>query len=65
MPNFFTFDDGLTYHTTSDIDSFGYESAGDFEGGTWIKMKNGHIIRVRWMVEEVAKRLGPTANLHY
>jgi hypothetical protein len=65
MPNFVTFDDGLSYVSISDIDSFGHEEEGNFKGGTWVKPRNGHVMRVRWEVSEVAKMLGPTANLHY
>ncbi len=65
MPNFVTFDDGLSYIPIADIESFGHEEEGDFKGGTWVKLRNGHTVRVRWSVGEVAKRLGPTANLHY
>jgi hypothetical protein len=65
MPNFVTFDDGLSYVPISDIESFGHEAEGDFKGGTWVKLRNGHTVRTRWEVSEVAEKLGPVANLHY
>jgi hypothetical protein len=65
MPNFVTFDDGLSYISISDIAAFGHEDEGEHKGGTWVRLQDGHVMRVRWDVSEVAKRLGPTANLHY
>jgi hypothetical protein len=63
MPNFVTFDDGLNYVAIADIESFGYQHDGDFKGGTWVKLRNGHTVRVQWEVSE--EKLGPIANLHY
>ena len=60
-----TFDDGLSYVAISEIDSFGFEHEGDNKGGTWIKLKNTHVVHSQWRVEEVAEKLGPVANLHY
>lgn len=65
MPNFVTFDDGQSYISISDIESFGGEREGDFKGGTWIRLRNGHIMQTQWEVSKVAEMLGPTANLHY
>lgn len=61
MPNFVTFDDGLTYIAISEIESFGHEN----EGGTLIKLRNGRTLHSSWKVEEIAEKLGPCANLHY
>jgi hypothetical protein len=66
MPNSVTFDDGLNYIAISEIESFGYDNDKENDGGTVIKVeKNGHAWRSQWSVEEIAKRLGPTTNLHY
>jgi hypothetical protein len=65
MPNFVTFDDGLNYISIADIESFGYEKNANPQGGTRINLRNGHTVSVQWEVSEVAKLLGPTANLHY
>jgi hypothetical protein len=65
MPNFVTFDDGLSYVSISEIESFGHEDEGTFKGGTWIKLRNGHTMHTQWDVFKVAEKLGPTANLHY
>jgi hypothetical protein len=65
MPNFVTFDDGHSYFAISEIDSFGHQADGTFKGGTWVRLKNGHVMYTQWDVSTVAERLGPTANLHY
>jgi hypothetical protein len=65
MPNFVTFDDGESYISISEIESFGYEREGNLQGGTWIKLRNGNVMRTQWEVSKVAEMLGPTANLHY
>lgn len=65
MPNFVTFDDGLKYISIAEIESFGFESEGEFKGQTWIRLRNGHTIRTQWGISKVAELLGPTANLHY
>lgn len=65
MPNFVTFDDGLTYISISDVESFGCEEKDEAEGKTWIRLRKGHVLWTQWDVSEVAKRLGPVANLHY
>ena len=65
MPNFVTFDDGLSYVAISEIESFSYDESETNKGGTVIKLRNGHEWHSHWSIEEVAKRLGPTANLHY
>jgi hypothetical protein len=67
MPNFVTFDDGLSYVALSEIESFGHDRD---EGkgpdlGTWIKLRDGRTIRTPWDVSKVAELLGPVANLHY
>ena len=63
MANFFTFDDGLTYHPISSIDSFGVDIQGS-DKGTWIKFKDGNTIHIGRPTESVAEMLG-SANLHY
>jgi hypothetical protein len=65
MPNFVTFDDGLNYVAISEIESFGYDRDEDNKGGTVIKLRNGRELHSQWSVEEIAKTMGPTANLHY
>ncbi len=65
MPNFVTFDDGLKYVSISEIESFGYDEEEDNKGGTWIKLRNGRLVRSSWSVEKIAEFLGPVANLHY
>jgi len=65
MPNFVTFNDGVSYVPISDIESFGRQDEGEYKGGTWVKLKDGNTEYTKWKVGEVAKRLGPTANLHY
>src|SRR5271170_1715386 len=65
MPNFFTFDDGLSYFPISDIASFRYDDSQENKGGTLIELTDGHKLHIRWSVTEVAEKLGPTANLHY
>ena len=65
MPNFVTFDDGLNYVAISEIESFGYDREETNKGGTWIKLRNGHIVHSSWSVEKIAVFLGPVANLHY
>ncbi len=65
MPNFVTFDDGMTYHPLTAIEAFGHIGEGDYKGGTWIKLRTGDTIRSSWSVSKVAEMLGPVANLHY
>ena len=65
MPNFVTFDDGESYLSLSEIESFGYDREETNKGGTWIKLRNGHTVRSSWSVEKIAEFLGPVANLHY
>ena len=65
MPNFVTFDDGLSYVSIYEVESFGYDSEETNKGGTWIKLRNGKSVRTPWSVSKVAEFLGPTANLHY
>lgn len=66
MPNFVTFDDGLTYVSISHIDSFGsQQEEGTHKGWTWVKFKDGHIVHTQWDVAKVAELLGPVANLHH
>jgi hypothetical protein len=65
MPNFVTFDDGLSYVPISQIESFGHESEDQRKGTTWIKLTSGHVVYSQWPVSKVAELLGPNANLHY
>jgi hypothetical protein len=65
MPNFVTFDDGVSYVAISEIQSFGCDGSEDNKGGTVIKLRNGRELHSQWRVEDVAEKLGPTANLHY
>ncbi|MHB8888182.1 MAG: hypothetical protein ACYC46_05130 [Acidobacteriaceae bacterium] len=65
MPNFITFDDGRNYIAISEIESFGYDYDETNKGGTVIKLRNGRELHSQWQVQEVAEKLGPTANLHY
>jgi hypothetical protein len=54
MPNLVTFDDGETYVPLSDIESFGHDDEETNKGGTWIKLKNGRVIKKQWKVSEIA-----------
>jgi hypothetical protein len=65
MPNFVTFDDGLSYVSISEIESFGYDYEETNKGGTWIKLRDGRKIQSSWSVSKIAEFLGPVANLHY
>jgi hypothetical protein len=65
MPNFVTFDDGLTYLAITEIKSFGHERSENKGGGTWIKLRDGNTFHSQWEVSEIAEKLGPCANLHY
>ncbi len=62
--NFVTFDDGMTYISISEIESFGYQREGNNEG-TWIKLKDGTIKHSLWGVLHIAELLGPCVNLHH
>ena len=65
MPNFVTFNDGLSYMPISEIESFGYDGEEMNKGGTWIKLRDGRTERTPWEVSKVAELLGPCVNLHY
>jgi hypothetical protein len=65
MPNFVRFDDGLSYMSIGEIESFGYDQEEKNKGGTWIKLRDGRILRSRWEVAKIAEFLGPNADLHY
>ena len=65
MPNFVTFDDGLSYLPISEIESFGHDEEEPNKGGAWIKLKNGRKLKTQWGVSKVAELLGPCVNLHY
>lgn len=65
MPNFVTFDDGLSYVPISHIEGFGYEQEGPNRGMTWIRLTNGNVFHSQWEVSKIAEMLGPCANLHY
>lgn len=64
MPNFLTLDDGLSYISISLVESFGNEHEEPHKGGTWIKLKDGKILRTSRPVSEVAEMLG-SVNLWY
>jgi hypothetical protein len=64
MPNFFSVDDGLSFFSVSLVESFGHQSEEPNKGGTWIKLKNGHILQTSRPVGEVAEMLG-SVNLWY
>ncbi len=63
MPNFFTYDDGLTYHSISSIESFGVDQQHP-DKGTWIRFKDGNTIILSRPTDSVAELLG-SANIHY
>ena len=65
VPNFVTFDDGLSYVPISEIESFGNDEEETNKGGTWIKLRNGLKVKTPWKVSKVAELLGPCVNLHY
>ena len=65
MPNFVTFDDGLSYVSISEIESFGYDYEETNKGSTWIKLRDGRKIQSSRSVSKIAEFLGPVANLHY
>jgi hypothetical protein len=64
MPNFFSVDDGLSFISVSLIDAFGHESEEPHKGGTWIRLKDGTVLRTSRLVDQVAEKLG-SVNLWY
>lgn len=62
MPNFSSVDDGRNFYSISLIDSFGLEQEESRKGGTWIKLKDGNVMRQP--VNEVAAMLGSVNLWH-
>jgi hypothetical protein len=58
MPNFVSFDDGLTYVAISQIKSFGIDDSGIGDPFTLVKMLNGEEYRTSRPIAEFAELVG-------